>query len=239
MTASSMTPLTPSQVKKAGRVLRRHLRGDEVPFGDVMQARSVLLQYRAAHQRPFTTANMGLRSMVRTERCVAVEVSQRLKRVPTILDKLMRMREPTLPLSSMQDIGGCRAVLHSIDEVRRVEARLRRNRPPVAHSDYIRTPRESGYRGVHLVVQYGGRNIEVQLRTRVMHEWAITVERLSGRLGEDLKGDGTHPVQQLLASISAAMALEEVGSTVDVALLDELRRLRVQAAPYLAARGTP
>lgn len=70
----------------------------------------------------------------------------------------------------MQDIGGCRAVLASIDEVRRVEARLRKSRPPVGYSDYVTTPRSSGYRGVHLVVVYDGRRIEVQLRTLVMHE---------------------------------------------------------------------
>lgn len=37
-----------------------------------------------------------------------VHVSQRLKRVPTIMNKLLS--EPTLPLSRMHDIGGCRAI---------------------------------------------------------------------------------------------------------------------------------
>lgn len=183
---------------------------------------------------PLRKANMGLRSMVRTAGA-EVEVSQRLKRVPTILDKLQR--EPTLALSKMQDIGGCRAVLASVDEVRRVEARLRRNRPPVGYADYISEPRASGYRGVHLVVEYDGRNIEVQLRTRVMHAWAITVERLTWRLGENLKGDGDHVVQQLLRVISEAMAVEEHGGVVDASLLGKMERLRQQAGPYLAAGG--
>jgi putative GTP pyrophosphokinase len=229
--------LTPSQVKKAGRTLRRGLRGDDVDLMAFFHAHDLLLAYRASHQRPLTTANMGLRSVVKTVGCSAVEVSQRLKRVPTILDKLLR--EPTLPLSSMQDIGGCRAVLGSIEEVRRVEARLKKNRPPLDYSDYITHPRSSGYRGVHLVVEYGGRSIEIQLRTRVMHEWAITVERISGRLGDNLKGDGDHPVQKLLAAISHAMALEEEGRTVDTQLLDEMGRLRQLAAPYLHPRRSP
>lgn len=176
---------------------------------------------------------MGVRSMVKTEGC-SVEVSQRLKRVPTILDKLKR--EPSLDLSRMQDIGGCRAVLGSVDEVRRVEARLRRNRPPVSASDYIATPRSSGYRGVHVVVNYDGRNIEVQLRTHVMHEWAVTVERVSWRLRTNLKGDGDHIVQQLLRVISDAMAIEEAGGVPDSALLAEMRRLRQEADPYLTGR---
>ena len=36
------------------------------------------------------------------------QLSQRLKRVPTIIDKLLC--EPTLPLFRMQDISGCRAI---------------------------------------------------------------------------------------------------------------------------------
>src|SRR4051812_38454 len=104
-----------SQVNKAGRCVRRWLRGDLKTTQEVIDALSVLIRYRAAHQYPLGKATMGLRSMVKSEGC-AVEVSQRLKRAPTIVDKIGR--EPTLPLASMQDIGGCRAVLASIDEVR-------------------------------------------------------------------------------------------------------------------------
>lgn len=174
---------------------------------------------------------MGLRSVVQTERCT-VEVSQRLKRVPTIIDKLVR--EPTMQLANMQDVGGCRAVLNSIDELRRVQQRLSDNRPFLRTSDYIAEPRSSGYRGVHVIVEYDGRPTEVQLRTQVMHQWAITVERLSGRLGADLKsGSGPPEVLDLLEEISAAMAVEEAGGIVSQEALDHLRAVRRTAVPFL------
>lgn len=226
-----MTDLTASQIKKAGRTLRREQRGEDVSFEQVAQAVETVERYRAMHQLPLVKANNGLRSMVRTEGC-KIRVSQRLKRLPTIVDKLYR--EPTLPLSSMQDIGGCRAILGSIDEVRRVEARLKKNRPPTGYSDYITNPRSSGYRGVHIIVVYDGRQIEIQLRTAVMHAWAITVERQSSRLGENLKGDGQHAIQQLMAVISQAMALEEQGATVGEPILSEISRLRTDASQYLS-----
>jgi putative GTP pyrophosphokinase len=166
-----------------------------------------------------------------------VEVSQRLKRFPTILDKLRR--EPTMQLSTMQDIGGCRAVLGSCEEIRRVERRLQKNRPPLRYSDYISKPRKSGYRGVHVVVGYSERDgteraIEVQLRTRTMHEWAITVERLSGRLDVDLKSSrGPDQVLTLLGAISEAMAIEEAGEAVPAELVQRLAQLRQAAVPYL------
>jgi ppGpp synthetase/RelA/SpoT-type nucleotidyltranferase len=218
-------------VNKAGKILRRWARGDLVGEDDHRAAMEVLLEHRAAHRLPLIKANMGLRSMVRSEQC-DVEVSQRLKRVPTILDKLLR--EPTMQLANMQDLGGCRAVLNSIGEVRRVQRRLVRNRPPLRVSDYIAEPRASGYRGVHVVVEYDGRAVEVQLRTQVMHEWAITVERVGGRLGEDLKsGDGPRPVLDLLEGISEVMAVEEEGGVVGPDALDWLSSLRQSALPFL------
>lgn len=102
-------------------------------------------------------------------------------------------------------------------------------------SDYIATPRASGYRGVHVVVTYDHRCIEVQLRTQVMHEWAITVERLGGRLQVDLKsGTGPQPVLDLLGLISEAMALEEAGEAVDNAVALRIAELRHAALPFLS-----
>jgi putative GTP pyrophosphokinase len=226
--------LSNSQVRKAGKTLKRYLQSDQILSAEdndkAERAILVVQQFRAAHQVPLAKANNGLRSMVRTAGC-QVEVSQRLKRFMTILDKLER--EPSLPLSKMQDIGGVRAVLNSIDEVRKVEARLKHNRPVLGYRDYITSPRESGYRGVHVVVGYDGRQIEVQLRTRVMHDWAITVERQSSRVGENLKGDGHHAVQEFLAAVSRAMALEEQGEIVDSSTIEEIDRLRAIADPYL------
>jgi ppGpp synthetase/RelA/SpoT-type nucleotidyltranferase len=201
---------------------------------EVSGAFSLLTSYRAQHVGPLGKANMGLRSMVRTEGC-RIEISQRLKRIPTILDKLQR--EPGMNLARMQDIAGCRAVLDSIDEVRRVQRRLARNRPPLRVSDYAK-PRTSGYRGVHVVVEYDERAIEVQLRTRVQNEWATTVEQLTSRTEYDLKnGQGPAEVHTLLRAISEAMACEERDETVDEVLTDRLQQAREAALPLLRQGG--
>lgn len=229
--------VTRSQVKKAGSTLRRLLRG-EIKIEDprIDHALSVIQEYRAAHQYPLVKANMGLRSAVRAEHC-QVEVTQRLKRLRTIVDKLRR--EPTMSLTTMQDVGGCRAVLNSIDEIRRVERRLKKNRPVLGYYDYVTTPRASGYRSVHIIVGYHDREdelraVEVQLRTRPMHDWAIGVESLSGRLQVDLKsGEGPREVLDLLAALSEAMALQDLGQEVPEALRDRVRLLRPAALPYI------
>jgi GTP pyrophosphokinase len=144
-----------------------------------------------------------------------------------------------MALGNMQDIGGCRAVLPSLGELRRVEHRLKKNRPPIGYADYITNPRASGYRGVHVIVTYADehgelRAIEIQLRTPTMHQWAIVVERLSGRLQQDLKsGVGPPPLLTWLAAISQAMAMDERGETVPEALLVQIGIFREAALPYL------
>lgn len=227
-----------SRVNRAGDTLRAlNERLVEGRVDEVTEALEVLFAWRTSHSRPLQTATMGLRSRVQTEGC-QVEVSQRLKRVPTIIDKLSR--EPGMQLARMADIGGCRAVLNSIDEVRRVERRLRQGRPPKIYRDYIEQPKPSGYRGVHVISDYNERLIEVQLRTRVMHEWAYMVERITGQLGTDVKsGKGPQVVLDWFQAVSEAMALEEQGLTVHETLGSRIAQLRAAALPYLRPGRKP
>ena len=129
--------------------------------------------------------------------------------------------------------------MRNVTEVRAVERRISRamvkrvGKPPRVR-DYITKPRSSGYRGVHLIVCYDSRDIEVQLRTQTMHQWAIAVERLSGRIQGDLKG-GRGPAELLewLEGASQAMAIEEAGEVVDQARLERLAELHNRALPWI------
>jgi ppGpp synthetase/RelA/SpoT-type nucleotidyltranferase len=225
-----------SQIRKAASAIRQFDLARTETYGDYLLAMDTIQLFRAAHQTPLVKANMGLRSIASSESVPAV-ISQRLKRMATIMDKLHR--HPTMDLSRMQDIGGCRAVVESIEELRRMERKLKHNRPPVGYDDYIVNPRASGYRAVHVVVCYEDqervdRRIEIQLRTPFMHSWAIAVERLSGRLDVDVKsGYGPQEVQVWLSAISEAMALEERGKPVPDTLRIKIAEARQAAARFV------
>jgi hypothetical protein len=115
--------------------------------------------------------------------------SQRLKRMPTILDKIKT--GALEDLSTMQDLGGCRAILPNVQKVKEVYAKLLEiapntfSAPAKGLKDYITTPKAVGYRSMHMVViaehtdEDGvkvSRPIEIQCRTRLMHLWATAVE---------------------------------------------------------------
>lgn len=222
---------SPSQAKRAGSTIRKYMRGDNADFESYEQARDVMERWRRAHYIPLVTANNGLRSRAKTVG-VEAEVTQRLKRQQTILEKLGR--EPTLDLSRMQDIGGCRAVVNTRDDLRRLEDRITSKAARVLnHYDYIAKPRSSGYRAVHIVTEYGGRQIEIQLRTSVMHSWALAAENYSSILGTNIKQDGSHPVQLFLALASEIMSLSEQGLAIPDDLRDEHQARRLVALDSL------
>lgn len=222
-------------MKRAGEVLRRAQasRGSVPATEEVREAREVIEEYRSAHAAPLHAAYMGLRSCLRTEG-FDLDASRRLKRLPTIEDKLRRL--PEMDLSTMQDIGGCRAVLNTQEQVQRVVVRfcansLRRNQRPDRIRNYVAEPRTSGYRAIHIYTRYHGRRIEVQLRTRAQDSWAKIVEDLTSKTGIDFKnGDGPDEVHELLQELSELLSQREPGQPYTDALMDVLTRLGMMAA---------
>lgn len=207
---------------------------------EVRKARETVEAYRSAHAVPLHAAYMGLRSCLITEG-LDLDVSRRLKRLPTIEDKLRRL--PLMDLSSMQDIGGCRAVLNTHEEVQQLLARfvansLKRNKMPDKIKDYVAQPQNSGYRAVHIYTRYHGRRIEVQLRTREQDSWAKIVESLSNNTGIDFKsGDGPDEVHDLLRSLSELGSQRAPGQPPSEAMMDILTRLGMMSAFGLLLRS--
>ena len=179
-------------IDKAGYLVRDWWLGPEreVP-ADVAGAGAVLHAYRGTFREPLKKTTVGVRQFVQRESS-AVIVGQRLKRVPTILDKLSRL--PNMKVTRMEDIGGCRAILPGgRAEIEGVLRRMKKNRWTIRRfRDYIAEPKETGYRAVHVVVERESRPIEIQLRTPNQHAWAANVERVGAMLGHELK-DGEGP----------------------------------------------
>lgn len=204
--------ISKNRVKSAGKYLRDAFSHDSLSAPDpreLADAIDKLDHWRACHSYPLQKATMGLRSRVGTERCADPRVSQRLKRRPTIIDKLVR--EPNMQLTTMQDIGGCRGVLQDVPEVLRVQKRWLRDKSRIVRIyDYLDSPKPSGYRGIHIVVQYDGFPIEVQLRTGLQHAWGVAIEQVGPRIGSDLKsGEGPAEVLHLFRVFGDFLAQSE------------------------------
>jgi putative GTP pyrophosphokinase len=180
------------QINKAGKTIGE---GDFFTFG-YDDALNLANKWRACHAYPINTFQATLRNKVKD--CSNAIVAQRLKRMPTIIDKLRRF--PNMQLTTMQDIAGLRVILETKDDVNMVIDRYVYNKS-FPHEfvdiyDYINKPRdEDGYRSIHMVYKYknprrndyDGLRLEIQFRTKLQHIWATAVETMGTFLGQALK----------------------------------------------------
>ncbi len=88
--------LSKSAVRKAGSVMRRQAEG-KASQEEVEQALAVVSAFRASFAGPLEAASGELATLLETHQ-IQGEVSQRLKRMPTILEKITS-RESKLDLS--------------------------------------------------------------------------------------------------------------------------------------------
>lgn len=136
-----------SRVNKAGDNVRSNT-ATEVDL-------HVIEEWRAAHRAVLNTFQAVLHKRARDRE---ITVAQRHKRKRTVFDKLIR--QPKMSLSRMDDVAGCRLIFKNIRELYEFresfhKARFRhKRRNDKDKYDYIKTPKTTGYRGIHDVYEY-------------------------------------------------------------------------------------
>lgn len=218
------------RVKKAGNsILDAH--PDSAEFKEALP---IFHNWRAAHAFPMQIILDLLRkNAIKADKNALVV--QRLKREISIFRKLHRQR--TMNLCRMQDIAGCRAVVGNNRKVYNVYSRLKNSTTKnilFRERDYIASPKDSGYRGIHLIYKYNGskekfRNllVEIQLRSRIQHSWATAVEVAGTFTDQALKASiGDSDWLEFFKCASAEFAkLEGCEPSEHLHGVDTLRRL--------------
>jgi len=178
-------------------------------------ALGVINNFRAIHGHPLNTFQTTLRIKGR-QVDKGIIVAQRIKRLSSIELKLTRY--PTMTLSQMQDIGGCRGVVSSVADVNKLVASyLKSDLKHKLHTydDYMLSPKPTGYRGVHLIYRYfsdkidtyNTLKIEMQLRSQYQHAWATAVEIVGTFTKQALKSSqGEDEWLRFFALMSSAIA---------------------------------
>jgi hypothetical protein len=186
-----------SRVDRAGALLASASDSDfvDVDFDEYDDSLTVINNWRSSHSKPLYTFRIGIRRHAERVDDNAL-VAQRIKRLSSIRLKLML--SPNMKLSQMQDIGGCRAVVETVQKVDELVNNYMVS--DIKHKllnrdDYIREPKASGYRSVHLIYKYfsdkkathNGLRIELQVRSQLQHAWATAVETVGTFIQQALK----------------------------------------------------
>lgn len=170
-----------NQINKAGDILLSSANKDE--YNRTVE---IINDWRTLHLPALEELQSAIISILEKERIHIHFVSHRLKRLSSIQNKLDR--NPTMKLGGLQDIGGLRIVVSNMSVLDQALSILQNNIPdhfeltkePV---NYVLEPKESGYRSIHFVYKYqsedpdlDGMKVELQLRTKLQHSWAMAVE---------------------------------------------------------------
>lgn len=204
-------------IRKAGEILR----SKNISIKEYFEAVAILSQWRSIHSYPINTFQSYLRTKIKRDNYSSALVAQRLKRMPSIIEKLKRF--PNMQLERMQDIGGVRVILENIEDVYKlhesiVQSRSFRHQVELPPKDYIRDPKSDGYRSLHQVFKYknkkhpelNGLRIELQIRTKLQHSWATAVETLSIVERSSFKtGEGSDQFKRFFRLSSALFSLDE------------------------------
>jgi ppGpp synthetase/RelA/SpoT-type nucleotidyltranferase len=208
------------EVDAAGKVLAH-----ADPNSDELdRALAIINNWRSSHNFPLNTFQCTLRRKAKFD--PESLIAQRIKRLRAIRYKLQKRTLNPIPLSEMQDVGGCRAVFKTVANVRRlrdayIESDLKHKL--VQLDDYIEKPKNSGYRGIHLVYAYNsdrsddfnGIKIEVQMRSQLQHAWATAVEIVGFFRKELLKsGEGDHVWKHFFKLMASEIAIRENCETI-------------------------
>ena len=212
-----------AKVDRAGYILTNKDSTEEAKE----EALTILNNWRSSHGYPMNTFQARLRQMSKKVDENALVV-QRLKRVPSIIKKLKREQTKTMNLSQMQDLAGCRSVLLGVDKVNELTEIYRKSRGlkhrKVREKDYIKDPKQDGYRSVHLIYKYksdkintyDGLLIEIQIRSKIQHSWATAIEIVDLFTKQAIKSnEGEEEWKEFFKLVSSAFAKMEKQKEVE------------------------
>ncbi len=103
---------------------------------------------------------------------IEAEVSGRPKHIVSIHNK---MRAKRLAFDEIRDVRALRVIVGEVAQCYQALSLVHEMWTPVdgEYDDYIARPKANGYQSLHTVVRdAGGRTLEIQIRTRRMHEFA-------------------------------------------------------------------
>jgi len=103
---------------------------------------------------------------------IDADISGRPKHISSIVSK---MRGKSLGFDEVHDVRGLRIIVGEVAECYQALALIQAAWAPVASEfdDYIARPKANGYQSLHTVVRtQGAQPVEIQIRTRQMHEHA-------------------------------------------------------------------
>ncbi|MFD1770651.1 RelA/SpoT domain-containing protein [Sphingobacterium suaedae] len=215
------------EITRAGNIIMSSKNEDERNY-----ALLKINDWRTNHLQPLRVFKRRLIKQLEIKQIEVYLISQRLKRLTSIEYKLDL--NPTMGLGGMQDIGGFRAVLKDVKDLKKLKLILEKEKPKYRAermTDYVSSPKSSGYRSIHYIYKYKSSvkkydnlKVELQIRTRLQHNWATAVETAGIITKTSLKSSkGPDEWLEFFKIVSSLFAIKE-----KLPVLDEHKNMRME-----------
>lgn len=223
-------PLSKTLIDLSGKALSRETITD---VDEYIKYTEAFDEYRMSHLEPLSKTTIELQQWL-AQFGKDYFIAQRLKRKPQILRKLKRL---SVRLSQLQDIGGTRVIVdqnNDVDElINFLKERFQTSKDlkVVKLTDYRGDGREdSGYRAYHVILEREGYKMELQVRSKIQHYWAETIERTSVVYGHHLKElEGDANIILYFKTLSDLFYEIEAGRKPSAALRTKVEDLRIKS----------
>ena len=229
-------PLSKTKIDRAGDAIAR---GAYRTDDEYIELEDAFDDYRKSHLQPLSETTLEIQGWLGGYG-KPYYIAQRLKRKPQIVRKLKRLRAR---LSQLQDIGGLRIIVPKNSDVDHLRKYLEQHVASRSHfkvkklTDYREKGRDTtGYRALHLMLSRDGVVLELQIRSRVQHYWAESIERTSVIYGYHLKEEEGDPkVLRYFQLLSDAFYELEAGREASTDKRIEIDALRAECEKIIEA----
>ncbi len=160
--------------------------------------------------------------------CPIENVEGRVKSVYSILDKARKKNvSADMITKRLEDIAGIRITCRFVEDIYKVSEYIksRQDMPVSSEVDYVQSPKESGYRSYHLIIQYTVETaferktipVEIQIRTMAMNFWAVVEHSLQYKYNENIPYDIR---DRLSRSAEACLALDNEMASIRTEIME-------------------
>ncbi|MDM1496045.1 RelA/SpoT domain-containing protein [Myroides odoratimimus] len=225
------------EITKAGDTLLSSKSDEE--FEKALQKINI---WRSNHIYPMTVMKKSIIKTLDKNNIKPILVSQRLKRLTSIIYKLDL--NPKMGLGGMQDIGGYRVILKDVKDLNKLKDvifNLTTKHKLEKTNDYVDRPKSTGYRSVHFIYKYHssspkylGLRIELQIRTKLQHNWATAVETAGLATNTSLKSNqGSDKWLNFFKVVSSLFAIKEGLKVLEEHNDISMEQLMIQCYHYI------
>lgn len=164
-----------SAAREEGDEMKKNKQDITLYFGEA----KLQQQYNEAIVK-LTKRLQSIDALLREEsgRMIISYITGRIKTPDSIIEKLQRKEKKTnleSALENLNDIVGVRAVCLFKDDIYHIKDYI--NKQPdiliLKEKDFIKKPKSSGYRSLHLILKIDDIKVELQLRTPAMDFWSV------------------------------------------------------------------